>query len=395
MNTEILKNLITQYKEKFDEINQIEIYKWKAIKHFQDNWNIDAKDFPEMINEAMRLSKNLLDISNSFPKRMLIQNAEKSPEEVRNLMIDLFDEDKDYISRIKKFRGEFKKLNDLNFEGDNHYQGHKAVLVYLTLRFPERYYFYKYTMFQEYTKLIDYPYTPIQGRYENLVQYNHLCEITRSFLAEDQKLIKLHKERIDEQSYFDKNYHILTQDFIYSATRHLTKPDKQFSDKENIELIEDLNSKDLGSRESKTDFTARVTNHIENNIENKRIGDLGESWIVNYEIERLKDLGRDDLAKKVDYFAKNNGDGSGFDIISFDENGKKIYIEVKTTRGSFESAFFVSRNELEKSKIEQNDYYLYRLFNFDEKKKKADLKIIKGDLSMICTYPTEYRIKLS
>jgi hypothetical protein len=40
------KNLITLYKTHFKKIHNEEIYKWRAVKCFQENWNIKAKDFP-------------------------------------------------------------------------------------------------------------------------------------------------------------------------------------------------------------------------------------------------------------------------------------------------------------------------------------------------------------
>ncbi|HPM35133.1 MAG TPA: DUF3883 domain-containing protein, partial [Spirochaetota bacterium] len=52
-------------------------------------------------------------------------------------------------------------------------------------------------------------------------------------------------------------------------------------------------------------------------------------------------------------------DSKGFDILSFDTDGKERQIEVKSTSmDSFYKGFFLSANELEKSKSLDN-YYLY------------------------------------
>lgn len=45
MNRNKIKLYIEEYKDQFQKVNQLEIYKWKAVKQFQDNWNIDAVDF--------------------------------------------------------------------------------------------------------------------------------------------------------------------------------------------------------------------------------------------------------------------------------------------------------------------------------------------------------------
>lgn len=49
LNKERLKEAIESYKKDFIETRwQKEEYKWKAIRHFQDHWDINAKDFAGM-----------------------------------------------------------------------------------------------------------------------------------------------------------------------------------------------------------------------------------------------------------------------------------------------------------------------------------------------------------
>ena len=63
MNRENLDKLISNYIANFDLINNdvnMEYYKWEAVKHFQDHWNIDAPDFAAMFREAIRLTYNLI-----------------------------------------------------------------------------------------------------------------------------------------------------------------------------------------------------------------------------------------------------------------------------------------------------------------------------------------------
>jgi hypothetical protein len=52
--------------------------------------------------------------------------------------------------------------------------------------------------------------------------------------------------------------------------------------------------------------------------------------------------GLDSLAAKVEHVSRTRGDGLGFDVLSFDEQGKERYIEVKTTAFAKETPFFVS-----------------------------------------------------
>lgn len=61
MNGQIIKSYIGEYKEKFDQIHSQEIYKWKAIKHFQNNWDTDSPEFFVMLSNSLAEVKNLMD----------------------------------------------------------------------------------------------------------------------------------------------------------------------------------------------------------------------------------------------------------------------------------------------------------------------------------------------
>jgi hypothetical protein len=85
MNQQLIKTYIQAYKENFESISKQELYKWHAVKQFQDHWNVDAEDFHAMAKTALNKVKNLMDAGMYFPKRMLLRNAETSPEKVRAL----------------------------------------------------------------------------------------------------------------------------------------------------------------------------------------------------------------------------------------------------------------------------------------------------------------------
>lgn len=394
MNRQIVKFYIEEYKSQFKFIHKEEIYKWQAVKQFQDNWNIDATDFYSMLENSLKLVGNLLDSGQYFPKRMLLKNTEKTPERIRTFFKYLFDEDFDILERIELFRSDFKTLNGLNFTNLNDYQDHRAVIVYLVLKYPERYFFYKQRMFKEFSRKVDYSYNPIAGRIENIGQFQNLCNLLRHELSKDQELLKLHKNRIADNCYYDENLNILTQDFMYAVVRHL-KTSGILEIKEVKETVPTkINSAEIEVVETEIDFTPRTVNYIQNNIENKRIGDLGELWAINFEKKKLLKADKSKLAEKVKHVAKDKGDGLGYDILSFDIDGKEIYIEVKTTKGNANSTLFITRNELERSKKERQSFYLYRVFNYNEETDNAELLIIKGDLTYFCEVPWTYKVNI-
>ena len=120
---------------------------------------------------------------------------------------------------------------------------------------------------------------------------------------------------------------------------------------------------------------------IEKEIRNKHLGLLGELFILKSEIEFLKANAKDELAKKVQHVSVEVGDGLGYDILSYDLNGKEKKIEVKTTRSDITRPFYLTRNELEVSVKNAANYCLYRLFDFDSNLNKGKYYIIKGDLT--------------
>ncbi|WP_454016868.1 DUF3883 domain-containing protein [Azospirillum sp. Marseille-Q6669] len=86
---------------------------------------------------------------------------------------------------------------------------------------------------------------------------------------------------------------------------------------------------------------------VERDHRNRALGKAGEAFVLDLEGRRLADADRPDLVRKVRWVAAEDGDGSGYDILSFDSQGRERLIEVKTTNGSARTPFFLTRNEHE------------------------------------------------
>lgn len=125
-----------------------------------------------------------------------------------------------------------------------------------------------------------------------------------------------------------------------------------------------------------------ISNKIYNNPDNdkklKELGEKGELLVIEYEKSKLLKSNRADLANKVTHVSKTN-DYAGYDILSFNEKGEEIFIEVKTTKGPKSSDFYISPGEVKRSKLIKN-YFLYRVFNFDFKNNSGELYIKKGKI---------------
>ena len=141
-----LQDALVEYKKHFVPTQwENEKYKWEAVKFFQDHWDVNAANFASMLNLSLSKTYNLLASTNNFPAGMIKEFAEKAPEEVRAMFIALFDESKDVVTRIIDFKDQSSILLQKYGNGaKQHYQFENAVSTYLWLRYPDKYYIYKY-----------------------------------------------------------------------------------------------------------------------------------------------------------------------------------------------------------------------------------------------------------
>lgn len=152
--------------------------------------------------------------------------------------------------------------------------------------------------------------------------------------------------------------------------------------------------------DSKKKATARVRVDFNKlNVAKKKTGDLGESIVLNYEIQRLKNVGRNDLASKVEHTSLLKGDGFGYDIMSFTEDGQELYIEVKTTKQNRATDFYMSRKEKEvanKMHADGNHYRIYRVYNLNYRNGTGELAIYSPpfDDSVYDMQPENWRIRV-
>ena len=104
--------------------------------------------------------------------------------------------------------------------------------------------------------------------------------------------------------------------------------------------------------------------YLERESRNRSLGLAGEAFAVQFERWRLIQLGVGQLADRVEHVAETRGDGLGYDVLSFESDGRERFIEVKTTTFGERTPFFVSANEMRFAQREPERFRLYRLFNF-------------------------------
>jgi hypothetical protein len=114
-------------------------------------------------------------------------------------------------------------------------------------------------------------------------------------------------------------------------------------------------------------------NPVERDFRNRKLGREGEELVLQFERERLKQRDRPDLANKIRWISEEDGDGAGYDILSFDEKGKERFLEVKTTVGSDTTPFYLTRNELSFSSERPEAFRLCRVFDFSIRPRMFEL----------------------
>ena len=128
------------------------------------------------------------------------------------------------------------------------------------------------------------------------------------------------------------------------------------------------------ARLARVDFVAR-------DAANRALGQKGEEFVVEFERKRLYDGGQRELVKRIEWTAKVKGDGAGYDVQSFNEDGSTRLIEVKTTGLGKYFPFNVTVNEVRCSEARPQQFHLYRVFNFGP---DARLYVLPGPLSRSC-----------
>lgn len=136
---EKLEPIIAGYKVYFPIHWEDEKYKWEAIKHFQDHWNIDAENFGDMFKQATDKTFNLLASGYAYPRGMITNFAKADDEGTRAMFRALFDESVDLAARVDAFQAAAENMRAKYDDGTwrNHYQNTNAISTYLWLRYPD------------------------------------------------------------------------------------------------------------------------------------------------------------------------------------------------------------------------------------------------------------------
>lgn len=226
INLEKLAPILKAYQADFQNNWKDEVYKWKAVKWFQDNWDINAENFGDMFNYATEKHYNLLSIAHSFPRGMIIDFAKADDSATREMFRALFNDSVKIVDRIEAFQTAANAMLAKYGDGrwKNHYQNTNAISTYLWLKFPNKYYIYRYEYCKEIAQEVNEDAIPKRdGKAKNVSDCYSFYDEIRNILKNDNDIKHLIQQSLDPDCYEDPELVTATVDFVYYFSTRYNK----------------------------------------------------------------------------------------------------------------------------------------------------------------------------
>lgn len=244
MNEKNLQQILENYIEKFEEVNNMEhreYYKWQIAKIFRpmmdDALKSEDAEFIRKLKEIRKKTGNFID-SYTQPFGGLIRFADKwgEVEKVRKMFQELFSDDGgDLQVRQKKIEAFLEQSHQLNNQYENGVFRYKddfhSVTGYLFLYDPDHNYIYKASHVWRFADCIEFYDDFGMGDHVKLKTYYRMCDELVKAMKADAALMATDSSRfengwgVDPATFHpDTEKHILAFDIIYcSSTYNLFK----------------------------------------------------------------------------------------------------------------------------------------------------------------------------
>ncbi len=370
MNLENLNALINKYEASLEMLNgtdHYELFKWKAMKTWQTEWNKPEDAFlciADRLSSSMKDFSLLIDNSRMHPSSAIIKLAEKEPEKVKNLFTNvLFSENTETASeaqsRMDKFVEEMEQLREQYYPANWSYKiDRHTASVFLSMNAPAHHYIYKSGEAITMAKYIDYDLPIGTGANFSLFNYYKMCEDILNVIKEHQSLVEKHFKMLRNDHYYDDSLHLLVFDFIRCCRAYQFYIGIPAPKKEKAEKPRKTNSAATEASEQKR-----------KEKEERRV--LIETKISELELfceECLEDISLIDVQVNSEQF------GAGTVIA---QTGNKITVRF----GSIDKKYILSNKYPSHPQFE-NEHELMKFFT-DYEEAKNQIRQLKEQLSMI------------
>ena len=359
---------LANYKKDFSTRWESEKYKWEAVKIFQDNWDVQAENFTDMLKNSIpeKIKSGLRKFVYIASLGLIEHLAKNDSESVKRMFINLFDENKAPFERIDNFQKSSEELQKKYPKGGTNPPGANEISAYLWLRYPDKYYVYNEIRIKKYImKALQSNYTFRDKDYANNFRngydfYNEIC----TELKKDNEIINILKSHITDTCYSDPKLKTLTIDFCY----YISEQDG------NVKFPPNITKNKLYSKD---DFLNEVYiseekyNTLAVVLKNKK----------NIILQGAPGVGKTFAAKRLAYSIMGEKDESRIEFVQFHRNYsyEDFVMGYKPTDKNFELRHGIFYNFCKKAADDsQRDYF----FIIDEIN-RGNMSKIFGELLML------------
>jgi len=259
VNKEKLENFINQYvstvKQKGLEAHiKDERYKFEFVDNFQKHFDLDASNLSEMIKKSIK-SENFVASRYYNPRGMLINFAEQYPNETREALSYLFNENAGIKDRLVWVRKRFEDLKTIirinNKPVKNSYMDLTFLTFLLSFNTASKYFPIKKREYDNAFEAIDNEFIDSKRRAgrdygKQYEVYSRYADLICNRIKEIDLINELRLKFTEGLDFKDSEYKWMTQDVIYVGSKIITSGEKppnltpvepQFSP-ENRQLLE-------------------------------------------------------------------------------------------------------------------------------------------------------------
>lgn len=223
MNASILKEKISSFKSKLlSQDNYEHLYLYEVQKNFQEHWGLMKEPMEDMISQSLHsdISRRLWTDKNFEPKEMMMAFAKLNKDYVRQMFLDLFDENKAIDGRMDRFGfycdemlKSYKRKHAHKVD-NNHFHDHHMISLYLSLAYPGTYALYDHERF---VKLLTEVKAKNPPRAADAPRYFKVIKIIMTFMDKEKGLREAHLNRLDARIHWTEVSAMLAYEMLLST----------------------------------------------------------------------------------------------------------------------------------------------------------------------------------